>query len=153
MPAERAPAHAEADQVTSIAGSPSHQAIIIFDGLCNLCDRTVQFVLARDRRGYFSFAPAQSAAAAPILARCGLQATPGSIVLVDDEGCWTKSSATLRIARALGFPWSMAGILLWMPRPLRDAAYGIIARNRVRWFGQRAACRVPSTEQARRFLS
>lgn len=127
-------------------------AIVIFDGLCRFCDGTVQFILAHDRRGVFRFAPSQSAAAAPLLARCHLPAAPGTIVLIDAEGCWTRSDAALRIARTLGAPWSIGGVLLWLPRALRDPVYAFVARRRLQWFGRRDACRIPTPEQAERFL-
>jgi predicted DCC family thiol-disulfide oxidoreductase YuxK len=128
-------------------------AIVVFDGLCHFCDRSVQFMLAHDRRDYFRFAPSQSSAAGPLLARCGLPAAaPGTIVLVDAEGCWTRSTATLRIARALGLPWSLFGVLLWLPDWIRDPVYAFFARHRLQWFGRRDACRIPTPEEARRFL-
>ena len=136
----------------SASGRPAASAIVIYDGLCRFCDGTVQFILAHDRRGVFRFAPSQSTAAAPLLARCGLPPAPGTIVLIDADGCWTRSDATLRIARRLGLPWSIAGVLLWLPRGLRDPAYAFVARRRLEWFGQRDACRIPTPEQAERFL-
>jgi predicted DCC family thiol-disulfide oxidoreductase YuxK len=130
----------------------STHAVVIFDGLCHFCDRSVQFMLAHDRRNYFRFAPSQSEAAAPLLARCGLSTAPGTIVLVDAAGCWTKSTAALRIARELGTPWSLFAVLLWLPAWLRDGVYAFIARRRVQWFGRRDACRIPTPDEARRFL-
>ena len=127
-------------------------AVVIFDGLCHFCDRSVQFMLTHDRRGYFRFAPSQSDAARPLLARCGLSDAPGTIVLVDAEGCWVRSTAALRIARALGFPWSLAAVLLWLPVSLRDPVYVFIARHRLQWFGRRDACRIPTADEASRFL-
>jgi predicted DCC family thiol-disulfide oxidoreductase YuxK len=127
-------------------------AVVIFDGLCHFCDRSVQFMLAHDRRGYFRFAPSQSDAARPLLARGGLSEAPGTIVLVDAEGCWTRSTAVLRIARALGVPWSLAAVLLWLPMSLRDPVYAFFARHRLQWFGRRDACRIPTADQASRFL-
>jgi predicted DCC family thiol-disulfide oxidoreductase YuxK len=128
-------------------------AIVIFDGLCHFCDRTVQFILARDRRGYFRFAPSQSDTARALLTRSGLSEAPGTIVLIDADGCWTRSTASLRIARALGFPWSIFAMLLWLPSVVRDPVYALVARNRLRWFGRRDACRIPTPEEASRFIS
>lgn len=132
--------------------SPAH-AVVIFDGLCHFCDRSVQFILAHDTRDYFRFAPSQSAAAPPLLGRCGLSQAPGTIVLVDADGCWTRSTAALRIARGLGLPWSIFAVLLWLPSPMRDPVYAFVARHRLRWFGRRDACRIPTPEEARRFLT
>ena len=135
---------------TSATGT---SAVVIFDGLCHFCDRSVQFMLRHDRRDYFRFAPSQSDAARPLLARCNLSTAPGTIVLVDADGCWTRSTAALRIARALGAPWSILAVLLWLPVAVRDPVYALIARNRLRWFGRRDACRIPTAEEARRFLT
>jgi predicted DCC family thiol-disulfide oxidoreductase YuxK len=137
--------------VNDLVPSNAH-AVVIFDGLCRFCDRSVQFILAHDRREYFRFAPSQSSAAARLLARCGLSVAPGTIVLLDETGCHTRSTATLRIARRLGRPWSFFGVLLWLPVWLRDPVYAFVARHRLRWFGRRDACRIPTPEEARRFL-
>jgi predicted DCC family thiol-disulfide oxidoreductase YuxK len=132
---------------------PREHAIVIFDGLCHFCDRSVQFILARDRRAYFRFAPSQSETARTLLDRAGLPEAPGTIVLIDADGSWLRSTATLRIARALGFPWSLFAVLLWLPRVVRDPVYALVARNRLRWFGRRDACRIPTPDEASRFLS
>jgi predicted DCC family thiol-disulfide oxidoreductase YuxK len=138
--------------VTASDPRAASSPIVIFDGLCRFCDGTVQFILAHDRRGVFRFAPSQSAAAAPLLGRCGLPPAPGTIVLIEGDRCWLRSDATLRIARTLGFPWAIFGVLLWLPRALRDPVYAFVARRRLQWFGRRDACRIPTPEQAERFL-
>jgi predicted DCC family thiol-disulfide oxidoreductase YuxK len=140
-----------ADATSDAAPDPGH-AIVIFDGLCNFCDWSVQFMLAHDRSGYFRFASSQSAVAASLLARHGLPDAPGTIVLIDREGAWTRSTATLRIARRLGLPWSLASVLLWLPAGMRDPIYRLVARNRVRWFGRRDTCRLPAPGERERFL-
>lgn len=132
---------------------PGASAVILFDGLCHVCDRSVQFVLAHDRRGLFRFAPSQSPAAAPLLASCGLPPAPGTIVLVEADRCSTRSTAVLRIARLLGPPWSAFAVLLWLPVWLRDPAYALFARYRLRLFGRRDSCRIPTPEEAKRFLT
>ena len=130
--------------------------LILFDGVCNLCNSTVQWVIERDQEGQFHFATLQSDAA-----RHELQATigtdeidtlPDSIVLLDSEGVHTRSAAALRIARALGFPFALLGLGVVLPRPLRDAIYDLIARNRYKWFGQRDTCMRPTPDLATRFL-
>jgi predicted DCC family thiol-disulfide oxidoreductase YuxK len=131
---------------------PGAGAIVVFDGLCHFCDRSVQFMLRHDRRGELRFAPSQSAVAARILARAGLPGAPGTIVLVEADRISLRSTATLRIARRLGIPWSLAGVLLWVPARLRDPLYAVVARNRLRWFGRRDSCRIPTPDEARRFL-
>ena len=106
-------------------------SVILFDGVCNLCNGAVQFVIKRDRSARFRFAALQSAAAAPLLGAAGSrQALPDSIVLVEDGRVWTRSTAALRIARGLSFPWSAAYALIAVPRPVRDWVYDLVARNR-----------------------
>jgi predicted DCC family thiol-disulfide oxidoreductase YuxK len=127
---------------------------ILFDGVCNLCNRTVRFVLARDLRERFVFAPLQSEKGRELLSRVGFPADgPASIVLVEEGRFFVKSDAVLRILAGLSGPWSVLALLRVVPRGLRDALYDWIAKNRYRWFGQRAECPVPSPEQRRRFLA
>lgn len=126
---------------------------MLFDGDCNLCNGAVQFVLRRDPRGRFRFAALQSAAGRQALAAAGAPAAlPDSIVLVAN-GCVTwKSTAALRIARRLRWPWPLLAIAFVVPRPLRDLVYDWIARHRYRWFGKRAQCLVPTQALRARFL-
>jgi predicted DCC family thiol-disulfide oxidoreductase YuxK len=126
--------------------------VVLFDGYCHLCDRSVQFVLDRDRRRAFRFAASQTPGAKPFLERCGLGSAPGTIVFIERDGWSVRSTAAIRMARRLGFPWSLATIALVVPAALRDVAYRIIARNRLRWFGQRDTCRIPTPEEKGLFL-
>jgi len=127
--------------------------VILFDGVCNLCNGAVQFVIERDRAARFRFAALQSAAAAPLLGDAASgQALPDSIVLVEDGRVFTRSTAALRIARGLKFPWSAAYWLIAIPRPLRDWVYDLVARNRYNWFGRRDICMVPTPALRARFL-
>jgi predicted DCC family thiol-disulfide oxidoreductase YuxK len=127
--------------------------VILFDGVCNLCNRFVQFVIARDPRARFSFASLQSSTATRLAAaRAGSTDGRESIVLLENGREFTESTAALRIVAGLGFPWTLAGVLIIVPRPLRDWAYGVVARNRYRWFGKRQACMVPTPDLKRRFL-
>ena len=126
---------------------------MLFDGDCNLCNGAVQFVLRRDPRAVFHFASLQSAVGRQLLASVGAKATlPDSIVLVAN-GCVTwKSTAALRIARRLRWPWPLLAVAFVVPRPLRDLVYDWIARHRYRWFGKRAQCLVPTPALRARFL-
>ena len=129
------------------------RAVVLFDGACDLCNRSVTFVLDRDPRGRFAFASAQSAVGKELLARHGLaDAAAHGVVLLERGRAYVGSSAALRIARGLRPPWSLLGLLLVVPRPLRDAVYGFVARNRYRWFGQADSCRLPTPELRQRFL-
>ena len=127
-------------------------SVILFDGVCNLCNAGVQFVVARDPAGHFQFAPLQSATAARLIASSGVRSLPDSIVLVEDGRVWTQSTAALRIARRLRFPWPAAYAMIVVPRPMRDWIYNLVARNRYRWFGKREACMVPTPALRARFL-
>jgi predicted DCC family thiol-disulfide oxidoreductase YuxK len=127
--------------------------LIFFDGVCNLCNAAVQWVIERDRRGVFRFGVLQSEAGRAALGAATTPTDlPDSIVLIDGARVHIRSDAALRIARELGFPWSLAVIALAVPRPLRDAVYSWVARNRYRWFGRRESCMVPTPELAARFV-
>jgi predicted DCC family thiol-disulfide oxidoreductase YuxK len=128
------------------------EGVVLFDGYCNLCDRSVQWVLDHDRRRVFRFAASQTPGAAPFLARCGLGSGPGTIVFIERDGWSVRSTAAIRMARRLGLPWSLATAALVVPAAIRDVAYRIIARNRLRWFGQRDTCRIPTAEETGLFL-
>jgi len=126
---------------------------VLFDGVCNLCNRTVDFVIERDPREYFRFAALQSEPAQPLLRHCSLPPSSlDNIVLVEDGHCYAGSTAALRIVRRLRAPWPLLYGLVVVPRPLRDTVYFWIARNRYRWFGKREHCRMPTPDIARRFL-
>lgn len=130
--------------------------VVLFDGVCNLCNASVQFILDRDARGYFRFAALQSEAGAKALRAHGREASsgePDSVVLIEDGRVYERSDAALRIARRLDGAWPALCVLLVIPRPLRDTAYKLIARNRYRWFGRAAECRLPSPALRARFLS
>ncbi|WDL99515.1 thiol-disulfide oxidoreductase DCC family protein [Alicyclobacillus sp. ALC3] len=141
--------------------------ILLFDGVCNLCNAAVQFVVRRDPSGRVRFAPLQSAAAAELLdcragvpgvAQAGVARGDGadgewnSVVCIDQGHVYTKSDAVLRVARYLRRPWSLVGWLRVVPRPFRDAIYDAIAKRRYRWFGRRTTCMVPDQSLKRRFL-
>lgn len=124
--------------------------IILFDGVCNLCNASVLWVIDHDPKQIFRFASLQSDAARRTVPN--LTTLPDSIVLIDEQGIHTRSTAALRIARRLGFPWSLASLATVLPAFLRDAVYQWIARNRYTWFGRSDTCRIPSPELASRFL-
>ena len=128
-------------------------SLVLFDGVCNLCNGVVKFVIARDPRGRFQFAALQSAAARRVIEGHGApDPLPDAIVLLEDGRLYTRSTAALRIARQLTFPWPLTAVFLAIPRPLRDWAYGRFASRRYRWFGRRETCMVPSPELRARFI-
>ena len=128
-------------------------ATILFDGVCNLCNGFVQFVIARDPSARFRFATLGSVPALSLLREAGAPASlPDSIVLIEDGRVFVRSAATLRIARGLCFPWPLAYGVIVVPRFIRDCVYDVIAAHRYRWFGTRESCWLPTPDLRRRFL-
>lgn len=125
--------------------------VIVFDGVCGLCNGWVDFVLRHDRRGEFRFTPYQSEFGAQILRAFDLQAGE-SILVVEGERVWRESAAVLEICRRLGGIWSVAAVGRLVPAALRDRLYRFIAVRRYRWFGRRETCRLPTAEERGRFL-
>jgi predicted DCC family thiol-disulfide oxidoreductase YuxK len=134
--------------------------VVLFDGVCNLCNRAVDFILTheRDCGPKLRFAPLQSDVGRALLEGVSgaeaarASAEPDTIVLVEGGEASTYSTAALRIARHLRPPFGWAFVLLAVPRPIRDAVYRFVARRRYKWFGKTATCRVPTPELAGRFL-
>ena len=127
--------------------------IVLFDGTCAFCEGSVRFIARRDASGYFRFGASQSPQAAALLQQYGIsRETARSIVLIEDQQVYLRSTASLRIARRLPFPWRITGILLWVPRPLRDAAYAVVAAIRHRMAGPSNACEVPPPEIRARMI-
>jgi predicted DCC family thiol-disulfide oxidoreductase YuxK len=132
--------------------------VLLYDGLCGFCDSTVQFVLARDHGGSMKFATLQGQFAAQIIQQQPELQAIDSLILVDtsENGAHpqvkVRSAAALGVAEYLGGPWKGALLLKLVPRPLRDWAYDLFARNRHRWFGRYDACPLPTPEQRQRFL-
>ncbi|MBL8757901.1 MAG: DUF393 domain-containing protein [Phycisphaerae bacterium] len=116
----------------------AERIVVLFDGGCALCHGAVRFIAKRDRAERIRFAALGSVAAARVLSGRGVEPTglPDSMVVVSEEGVHAKSEAALRIARGLGWPWRMAGIVRVVPRGLRDAVYDAVARRRMGWFGK-----------------
>ena len=141
--------------------SPRHQParsatvsppIIYFDGLCNLCDGFVRFILARDHRGRYRFAPLQGETARIRLDNRFTGTELQTIVLEEPRRFRVRSDAALTILTGLGGVWSLAGLLRIIPRRIRDAFYDHLARKRFEWYGRRDACRLPTVEEKQRFL-
>ena len=124
--------------------------VILFDGVCNLCAGSVQFVIERDSRKRFRFASLQSPVAERLLGR---REDLEAVILLQNGKTYRKSGAALRIARQLDGLWPALWVLLVIPRLLRDAVYDWIGRRRYRMFGRREACWLPSVELADRFLN
>ena len=132
---------------------PKNKKIILFDGVCNLCNQTVQTVIKRDEKGIFRFAPLQSKIGLQIVNERGIDAEAlDSIVLIDPGvAYYSKSTAAIEIAKHLkGFKWLKYTKPL--PEGLRDAIYDIIAKNRYKWWGKQESCMMPNPEVEALFL-
>jgi predicted DCC family thiol-disulfide oxidoreductase YuxK len=129
-------------------------AIIVFDGVCGLCNRWVDFLLRHDRRRRYRFASMQSAAGRELMLRHGLDADdPASFLLVDQDGPWTDTRAIRRVLAGLGGHWGALAVLVGaVPRSVADRLYRLVARHRYRVFGRRTECRLPTPDEAARFI-
>ncbi|QKG85297.1 thiol-disulfide oxidoreductase DCC family protein [Kroppenstedtia pulmonis] len=126
--------------------------VILFDGVCNLCNSWVQFVIRRDSQVRFRFASLQSPVGSSLRTSCGIPQNSDSIVLVEEQRCFHQSSAVLRICKGLDGFWKWLYIFILIPKPLRDWVYRWVARNRYRFFGKRDACMIPTKNMRSRFL-
>ena len=130
---------------------PRGKAIVLFDGECSFCNSSVQFIIRRDPEGYYSFASLQGVKGKEMLEAYKLHGYADSIVLVEQGQPFLKSDAALRIAGNLRGFWRVGVFFLFIPRPIRDAVYNLIARNRYRWFGKTDSCMLPTPEIRERF--
>ncbi len=127
--------------------------ILLFDGVCNLCNGAVQFILKRDREGVFRFASLQSPTGQALLQHAGMPVDRiSTLVLVENHKVWVRSDAALRLARHLSGAWPLLYGFIVIPRPLRDVVYDWVARNRYRWFGKQESCMMPAPEWKGRFV-
>lgn len=127
--------------------------MIFFDGVCNLCNSSVQFVLKKDKNQKFKFASLQSDVATEILLQFSKKKSElNSIILVYNNRIYEKSAAILHIARLLGAPYTLTAIFWIFPKPVRNYIYDFIAKNRYKWFGKTAHCMTPSPKLKERFL-
>ena len=140
-------------------------AVVLFDGVCNFCDASVNFVIDHDPDGYFKFAPLQSEAGSKLAAEHGLASDTvatkpaddlipiDSVILVEDGHAYTHSTAALRIARKLTGIWPVLYAFIVVPKPIRDFFYRLFAKYRYRMFGKKDECMLPSPEVRARFLT
>jgi predicted DCC family thiol-disulfide oxidoreductase YuxK len=132
----------------------STSPIILFDGVCNLCNASVQFVIERDPTAIFRFAALQSDFGQAIVAKNAINTEGGeSVILVENGQIYDRSTAALRIAKRLSGGIKLMAVFLIVPKPIRDFFYKIIARNRYRWFGKQDSCWMPTKELKARFLN
>lgn len=125
--------------------------IIFFDGVCNLCNGAINFIINRDKKGYFKFAPLQSEIAKNFVSQSVIENTD-SIIYQDSDQLYTKSTAALKIARHLDGAWKGFYAFIIIPKFIRDFIYDLIAKNRYNWFGKRDSCKMPTQDIKNRFL-
>ncbi|MBS4177559.1 thiol-disulfide oxidoreductase DCC family protein [Lederbergia citrea] len=127
--------------------------VILFDGDCNFCDSSVQFIINRDPVGYFHFTSLQSEIGQSLLIKYNVPPHMDSIILIEDGKVSYKTSAALRICKHLNSPWKLFYIFIVIPAPIRNLLYNIIAKYRYKWFGKKQSCILPSPNIRKRFLS
>ena len=131
----------------------SKPATILFDGVCNLCNASVNFVIDRDPDRYFRFGALQSDEGKQLLETNSIpEHYLDSIILIENGAVFRESDAALRIARKLTGAWPILYYFRWIPRWIRDGIYGWIAANRYKWFGRRDVCRIPTPDLQERFI-
>ena len=141
-------------------------AVVLFDGVCNFCDASVNFIIEHDPGGYFKFAPLQSDEGQKLANKFGFSSATAqsvepasdlipidSVILVENDKAYTHSTAALKILKRLGMPWSVLYSFVILPKPIRDWAYKLFARYRYRMFGRKDQCMLPTPEVRARFLT
>lgn len=140
-------------KVNNISKTLKHKDVILFDGYCNLCSWSVQFIIKRDKNDYFRFASLQSTVSSQLLNQFDLPDNfDQSVVLIEDTSIYFKSDAALRIAKKLRHLWPLLYLFRIVPRPLRDNMYSFIANHRFKWFGKKDSCYMPNEDLSYKFL-
>lgn len=136
-----------------LTGKLDKKELILFDGVCNLCNNSVDFIIRRDKKGIFLFTSLQSETGQEILKHFQLPSQDFETVLLLREGrMYKKSGAALRIARHLNAPWPVLYVFIWLPAFIRDFFYDLIAKNRYKLFGKKDSCRLPTAEERSLFI-
>jgi len=128
--------------------------VILFDGVCNLCNSSIQFIIKRDKKDIFRYAALQSDIGEQLVAERNIDTSQVDSIILIEPGVayYTKSEAALKIGQSFGGLWGMIGIFNLIPSSLRDIVYDFVARNRYRWFGKKEACMIPTPELKAKFL-
>ena len=128
--------------------------VILFDGVCNFCNSSINFIISQDKKKVFRFAALQSEAGKELLEKYDLpEGYLESFILIDNGKAYISSSAGLKLYNKLPWHWKWLQIFWIVPRFIRDGVYSIIARNRYKWFGKKDSCMIPSPDMRSRFLS
>jgi len=148
-PTSEQPVTVDDDPLAELGGRP----VLLFDGVCNLCNRTVQEIIPRDPTGKIAFAPLQSDIGRALQERHGFDTENlDTVILVEGNSVHTKSDAAIRVAELLGWPYGALVVGRLVPRELRNELYDFVAENRYDWFGRKDQCMVPDEDVSDRFL-
>lgn len=130
-----------------------NKKIVLFDGVCNLCNASVQFIIEHDKKNVFQFSSLQSDFGQKLLEKNQLNTTEfNSIILLDEENIFQQSDAALRIAKNLNFPVKLLAVFLIIPKPIRDYFYSLVSKNRYKWFGKKESCWIPTANLKSKFI-
>ena len=130
------------------------EGIVLFDGVCNLCNRSIAFIIKRDSNKYFKFSSLQSEQGQLLLEQYGIPTnTIHTIVLIENNKSYTQSTAALRIARKLNRLWFLLYFFILITPFIRNPIYRFIAKNRYKWFGKKDSCMIPDATTKDRFIS
>ena len=133
---------------------PKNKQLILFDGVCNLCNSSVVYVIKNDPKDRFLFAPLQSDAGKAIISKYNIDTSKTDSILLysEDKGLKIKSSAALHVAKGLKFPISLMAVFFIIPPYIRNWVYDYIAKNRYKWYGKKDQCMIPTPELKAKFL-
>ena len=131
-----------------------NKKIILFDGVCNLCNSSVQFVIKRDKKDIFRYAALQSETGQALVKQRHIDTSKVDSIILIEPGVayYTKSDAALEIAQDLGGLWKLTAVFTWIPTSIRNSIYNLVAKNRYKWFGKQDACMIPTPELKAKFL-
>ena len=131
-----------------------NKKIILFDGVCNLCNSSVQFVIKRDKKDIFRYAALQSEIGQELVNQRQIDTSKVDSIILIEPGVayYTKSDAALEIAQDLGGLWKLTAVFTWIPTSIRNSIYNLVAKNRYKWFGKQDACMIPTPELKAKFL-
>ncbi len=133
---------------------PKHKKLILFDGVCNLCDASVQYIIKHDKNDVFRYTALQSEIGQEIIKKFNIDTTKTDSILLysEENGISYKSTAALKIASKLGFPRNLMAAFLIVPTFIRNWVYDYIAKNRYKWYGKKNECMIPTPELKSKFL-
>ena len=120
----------------------TQQTVILFDGICNLCNGTVDFLIRKDRKKQFRFVALQSETGKTLIHKFNIPLSTESVILIQQNRIYFESDAAVEIAGLLPFPWKLGKLIKIIPKKLRDSFYSVIAKNRYKWFGKTDSCRL-----------